>query len=331
MYFLANPYCLLGGPPSRPTATTLRPTTTTPRPTTTTPRPTTTTPRPTLPPIFVPPYLLANRFQCQRRFDAAFKDDNGTLFMLRLNKLYRIPVYDPATGHFNGIQKSTTVFPGIPWFPDAAFHVLGSTYVILGRKMQQFSGGKEIQELELRGFQEDDSEITAAVALDKNNVLLFVTSQNVGVVWKYDLSNFSVVKNSMKPMTDAFPGIPPIVDMALSRDPSEIIFVSDKEYYRYDVQSKKSAGPYDFHPAFVGGGETCYITEACRRRQEATHPTRSHYTDNGQTSRPTPCMLSASTISSRNFYRLWRVSAKGQNPEPTSTEGQKARRCQGRR
>ncbi|OWF56649.1 Hatching enzyme [Mizuhopecten yessoensis] len=247
---------IYGGPPTprttrAPTIPTTRPTTrATTRPTR---RPTTLRPRPTVP-TTVP-------FQCRRTFGAAFEDDNGDLMMIRGIFLYRIPVYDPRTGSAV-VSRASNMFQRVMSFPDAIFQVPGSTYVIRRRRVQQFSRpdgtllGRRDRVADTwngLGGLPRGARITAAVAITQNEVLLFGRFRGQGYVWEYDVFNKDIIQSSMTLMQEAFPGIPPIVDMALSRDPIEIIFVAGQEYFRYDTESQEVAGPFAFAPAFVGG------------------------------------------------------------------------------
>ncbi|XP_033748164.1 stromelysin-1-like [Pecten maximus] len=264
---------IYGGPPSRSTTppptrpTTLRPT----RPRTTRPTTTVTTTRPTRPPTTRPTRPTTRRPrttirpslhpECGRTYNAVFEDDNGDLLMFRSYYLFQVPVYDPDTDDLRG-SRASNMFPGVMSFPDAVFHVPGSTYVIRRTRMQKFSRpanrllGERVLEVDtwraLRGLGRR-SRITAAVALTQNDVLVFGRNRGRGVVWEFDVFSGRLVQGSMALMSTRFPGIPEIVDMAFSRDPSEITFIVRGLYYNFDLVTFDVFGPLEFAPDFIGG------------------------------------------------------------------------------
>ncbi|XP_052075011.1 matrilysin-like [Mytilus californianus] len=205
-------------------------------------------PRPT-PAVTVTPPVDNRPELCQNGYEATIKNTNGEyLFFVKPKHVMMMT----AENGLYRTEKTKTVFKKSPRKVDGAFILpdTNNTYFIKGKKLYEFdSEGIRTRVLKIKGGRKSMPEKTrAAFAVSENQVYMLGDS----MVWQLDLSTLTISSESIKSISEEFPGLSSGIDAAMLYDTETVYFFQSNMYYSFDLQSNTlNGGPYDAASEFI--------------------------------------------------------------------------------
>ncbi|XP_071180545.1 stromelysin-1-like [Mytilus edulis] len=211
-------------------------------------------PRPT-PGVTVTPPPVDNRPElCFNGYEATIKNTNGEyLFFV---KPKHVMMMTAESGLYR-TDKTKKVFKKSPRKVDGAFTLpdTNNIYLIKGKKIYEFdSEGTRTRVLKIKkekGRKILPEKTRAAFAVSENQVYMLGDS----MVWQLDLSTLTISSESIKLLSEEFPGLPSGTEAAMLYDTQTVYFFKSNMYYSFDLQTNTlNGGPYDAASEFIKNG-----------------------------------------------------------------------------
>ncbi|VDI11169.1 matrix metalloproteinase-14 (membrane-inserted) [Mytilus galloprovincialis] len=156
----------------------------------------------------------------------------------------------PATDPPIPTPAVTVTPPPVDNRPELCFN--GYEATIKSKKLYEFdSEGTRTRVLKIKkekGRKRLPEKTRAAFAVSENKVYMLGDS----MVWQLDLSSLTISSESIKLISEEFPGLPSGTEAAMLYDTQTVYFFQSSMYYSFDLQTNTlNGGPYDAAAEFI--------------------------------------------------------------------------------